>query len=194
MHDVSINAAKKDPNDVLPVDKEKIRNDGQQGMLLHQTRTCAFHLQLTSLAIRHLRTILSLVLTNSEVRKLLSDLAVIGCDLLARGASKAADKIRPDEEALAHVDESALQDQFITKGGRVAGPNETPVLEARVPGTNTRVAQHPKDDLGHEAKVTHSDGTTKSSAQAMQEGVDVANHAVDQGSSKARMHCLRRRG
>jgi hypothetical protein len=40
------------------------------------------------LAVRHLRTILSLVLTNSEVRKLLSDFSLIGRDLLTRGASK----------------------------------------------------------------------------------------------------------
>lgn len=43
-------------------------------------------------AIRHLlRTILSLILTNSEARKLLPDFSLIGRDLLARGASKAAD-------------------------------------------------------------------------------------------------------
>jgi hypothetical protein len=49
----------------------------------------------------------SLVLTNSEVHKLLSDFSPIGHDLLARGASNAADSLHSDPEALAHVDETA---------------------------------------------------------------------------------------
>lgn len=52
-------------------------------------------------------------------------------------------------------DESAPQDQFITEGGRVAGKNETPVLEARVPGTDVRVKQHPRED---EPKIRGEDG------------------------------------
>jgi hypothetical protein len=92
------------------------------------------------LAVRQLRTILSLVLTNSEVRKFLSDFSLIGCDLLARGASKAADRLRPDSEALAHVNNSAPQDQFLTEGGRKVGFNETPVPAAKVPGMGHAVA------------------------------------------------------
>jgi hypothetical protein len=98
------------------------------------------------LAVRHLRTILSLVLTNSEVRKLLSDFSLIGRDLPTHGASKAADSLRPDKEALAHVDETTPQEQFVTEGGRKVGPTETPVPEAKVPDVGHAVAQHPKDD------------------------------------------------
>ncbi|KAF7974468.1 hypothetical protein HWV62_12112 [Athelia sp. TMB] len=134
----------KDPNDVLPVDKTKAKDDGQ-------------------LAVQHLRTILSLILTNSEVRKLLSGFSLIGRDLLARGAATAADGLRPDQEALAN---SAPNGQFITEGGCVAGPNETPVLEARVPGTDHTVTQHPKDDLGTGAMVKTADGQVMSGAQA----------------------------
>lgn len=39
-------------------------------------------------------------------------------------------------QALAHIDKSAPMDQFITEGGRVAGPVETPIIEARVPGAD----------------------------------------------------------
>ena len=106
--DVDVGRAKKDPNEVVPVDKEKAKNDGQQ-------------------AVQHLRTLLSLVLTNAEVRKLLTDFSVIGRDILARTASKVADKARPDEEQLRRVDESAPRDKFVTEGGRLAGPDETPV-------------------------------------------------------------------
>lgn len=106
--DTSLDKAKKDPNEVIPVDKDKAKSDGQQ-------------------AVAHLRTLLSLILTNAEVRKLLSDFSVIGRDLFARGAIKAAEKARPDEERLRTVDDSAPADTFYTEGGRKAGPDETPV-------------------------------------------------------------------
>lgn len=48
------------------------------------------------LAIKHPQTILPLILTNSE--ELLPDFSLIGSNLLARGASKAADGLRPDQE------------------------------------------------------------------------------------------------
>lgn len=114
--DTDFDQAKKDPSDVAPVDKAKAKADGQQ-------------------AVQHLRTLLSLILTNAEVRKLLSDFSVIGRDLLARGAGKVAEAARPDEEQLRRVDESAPKDQFITEGGRVAGPNETPVRNLTYAGS-----------------------------------------------------------
>lgn len=88
-------------------------------------------------AVHHLRTLLNLVLTNSEARKLLSDFGVIGRDLLARGAVKVAETIRPDEEQLSKVDHTVPQDQFVTEGGRVTGPGEKPVLEANLPFDTT---------------------------------------------------------
>lgn len=106
--DTDFDQAKKDPNDIIPVDKAKAKSDGEQ-------------------AVQHLRALFSLILTNAEVRKLLSDFSVIGRDLLARGAEKAAEAARPDQERLRQVDESAPKDQFVTEGGRTAGPNETPV-------------------------------------------------------------------
>lgn len=106
--DVDLSQAKKDPSEVVPVDKAKAKNDGQQ-------------------AVQHLRTLLSLVLTNAEVRKLLTDFSVIGRDMLARTASKVADKARPDPDRLAAIDESAPRDQFVSEGGRLVGPEETPV-------------------------------------------------------------------
>lgn len=127
-------------------------------------------------AVQHLRTLLSLVLTNSEVRKLLSDFSLIGRDLLAISAQKAAGHIAPDPEALARVDESAPQDQFITEGGRVAGPNETPVLEARVPGTDVRVKQHPRED---EARIRGEDGRERPVGQVRDHVVGEANRAKE---------------
>ncbi|KAI0360398.1 hypothetical protein OH77DRAFT_678973 [Trametes cingulata] len=158
--DVDLDQAKKDPNEVVPVDKEKAKNDGRQ-------------------AVQHLRTLLSLVLTNAEVRKLLTDFSVIGRDILARTASKVADKARPDEERLRRVDESAPRDQFVSEGGRLVGPDETPVLEARIPGTDTTIAQHPREELGHGAKVKQGNGEVKSGAEAINEAQQRKDEAIE---------------
>ncbi|KAG0701989.1 hypothetical protein DFH29DRAFT_924101 [Suillus ampliporus] len=146
--DVSLDSAKTDPSAAAPVDRAKIDEDRQT-------------------AVRHLRTILSLILTNSEVRKLLSDFSVVGRDILAKGASKAAEMLRPGEEELARVDEAGPQDEFVSKDGRKVGPGETPVLQAKVPGTSAVVEQHPRAD---DAKVTTGEGEQKSGKQLVGEG------------------------
>ena len=56
----------------------------------------------------------------------------------------AAESVRPHPDALAGVDRPAPNDQFQTAGGRQVGPDETPVLEANVPGTDTTLRHHPK--------------------------------------------------
>ncbi|KAI0747079.1 hypothetical protein C8Q80DRAFT_1179196 [Daedaleopsis nitida] len=164
--DVDVDQAKKDPNEVIPVDKEKAKNDGQQ-------------------AVQHLRTLLSLVLTNAEVRKLLSDFSVIGRDMLARTASKVADKARPDQERLRQIDDSAPADQFVSEGGRMVGPGETPVLEARIPGTGTTVAQHPRAELGQGAQVKKENGDVLSGATAVNQAQRRKDDMVERGKVEA---------
>ncbi|KAJ7494254.1 hypothetical protein B0H11DRAFT_930182 [Mycena galericulata] len=63
-------------------------------------------------AAHHLRTLLSLILTNAEMRKLLADAGTVGRDLLAKGAVKAAEGIAPDPEELRRADDPAPQDHF----------------------------------------------------------------------------------
>ncbi|KZT25454.1 hypothetical protein NEOLEDRAFT_1133378 [Neolentinus lepideus HHB14362 ss-1] len=162
---VDTDQVKTDPNDVLPVDQEKAKSDGKQ-------------------AVQHLRTLLTLVLANSEVRKLLSDFSVIGRDLLAKGAAKAATHIGPDQERLAQVDQTAPNDQFITEGGRVAGPEETPVLEASVPGMDAKIKQHPREELGNGATV-NVNGEEKSGDQAYREGQDKMQELRERGEGEA---------
>ncbi|EMD31027.1 hypothetical protein CERSUDRAFT_120157, partial [Gelatoporia subvermispora B] len=161
-----LSKAKKDPNEVIPVNQEKAKADGQQ-------------------AVQHLRTIFSLILTNSEVRKLVSDFGIIGRDLLARGASKVADAARPDEERLRTVDDTAPRDQFVTEGGRTIGPDETPVLEARIPGTDTAISQHPREPLGHGATVKQGNGEVKSGAEAMQEAQERKEELKERATAEA---------
>ena len=122
-----------------------------------------------------------MILTNSEARKLLSDLSVIGRDLLARGAAKVAEGVRPDEEQLARVDDTAPHDQFITEQGRTAGLNETPTLEARIPGTDKSVTQHPNDDLGTGARLKDTNGHVKTGEQAYAEGSEQAKRLAQEG-------------
>ncbi|KIK80530.1 hypothetical protein PAXRUDRAFT_833465 [Paxillus rubicundulus Ve08.2h10] len=153
--EISPDDAKKDPAEAVPSDHAKLTEDSRA-------------------AVRHLRTILSLILTNSEVRKLLSDFSVIGRDLLAKGASKAAEALRPGEEALAHVDEPAPEEEFVTGGGRTTGPGETPVLDVKIPGTDMDVEQHPRAD---DAKVTTGEGEQKLGTQIIREGQEVVQFA-----------------
>jgi hypothetical protein len=164
-------------DEVAPVDKEKVVQDKDQ-------------------AVKHLRTLLSLVLTNSEVRKLLSDFSVIGRDLLSRGAVKAAQAVAPPEDELRRVDQSAPNDQFITEGGRVAGPNETPVLEARIPGTGSgfkagkdgeeieerRLRMHPHDD---QPQLVNPDGSKRGLGDMRDDAYAKRDQAIGQGVDAA---------
>ncbi|KAH9958918.1 hypothetical protein BC827DRAFT_1135468 [Russula dissimulans] len=135
---MDLSGAKKDPNEIFPVDKSKTQGDGRQ-------------------AARHLRTLGNLIATNSEVRKILSDFSVIGRDILARTASHAAENIRPDQDALANVDRSAPSDLFETAGGSRVGSNETPAAESNVPGSNTTIRHHSLESVND----TDADTDTK---------------------------------
>ncbi|KAF8890527.1 hypothetical protein CPB84DRAFT_1816344 [Gymnopilus junonius] len=157
-------------SDKIPVDAETARNDSQQ-------------------AVKHLRTLLTLILTNSEVRKLLSDFSLIGRDLLSKGAVKVAETIAPNPDKLAQVDQSAPNDQFITEGGRVVGPNETPVLEARLPGTQKTVRHHPHEE---DVMVRDADGTMRSAKEVKEQAKvrkeETAGQAVGRAQSEGQRH------
>ncbi|TIA85325.1 hypothetical protein E3P99_04027 [Wallemia hederae] len=79
-------------------------------------------------ALTHLRTVFTLIATNSEVRKLLTDSKVLGLDLFADAASKAADVARPDEKDYSKLDEPAPEG-WKTKGGAIVGADQTPELD-----------------------------------------------------------------
>jgi hypothetical protein len=65
-----------------------------------------------------------IILTNSEARKLLSDVQIIGRDLFARGAIKAAESVRPPEDALTYVDDAAPLDEWVGPKGTRHGPKQ----------------------------------------------------------------------
>lgn len=62
-------------------------------------------------AVEHLRTLGKLIFTNSEFRKLLKDVGILGRDVAADAATKAANAARPSEEQLRQVDETAPSNQ-----------------------------------------------------------------------------------
>lgn len=62
-------------------------------------------------AVEHLRTLGKLIFTNSEFRKLLKDVGILGRDVAADAAAKAADAARPSEDQLNQVDETAPSNQ-----------------------------------------------------------------------------------
>ncbi|KAG8696444.1 hypothetical protein FRC08_007147, partial [Ceratobasidium sp. 394] len=128
----------KQEGDVMPVSKETASQNGQQ-------------------AVKHLRTLLTLFATNSEARKLISDFGLIGRDLFARGAAKVAESSRPTPEQLAHVDDAAPSDQWKSADGRIVGPNETPVFQAKNPVGEGDIQHHPHEGT----TVGYTDGTRK---------------------------------
>lgn len=161
--------AKKDPNEVIPVDQDKARADANQ-------------------ATQHLRTLASLVLTNAEVRKLIGDFGVIGRDLLARGAAKTAELARPDEDRLRQVDEPGPDHKFISEGGREVGPDQTPVPEVRVPCTGHRVAQDPGRELGEGTAVKTEQGDVYRSDELVDEAQRRKDELVERAGNEARSH------
>ncbi|CAG8031294.1 unnamed protein product [Penicillium salamii] len=72
----------------LPVDKEAGKQDASK-------------------AAEGLKTLGTLMITNGEFRKLLSDAATLGKDIAADASQKAANQVRPSEEDLAQIDQAA---------------------------------------------------------------------------------------
>jgi S-adenosylmethionine hydrolase len=99
-------------------------------------------------AAAHLRVLLTLFVTNSEVRKLAKDLGFVGRDIFATTASKAADKARPSQQQLDQVDQEAPSKQWVGADGKTLGPNETPDLQFKA-ADGSQVRYNPKDAPGN---------------------------------------------
>jgi hypothetical protein len=100
--DVNFNHAKKDPDAIKPVEGERVNNDVNEGeqwdhlLLIPSSPT-------PLVAVEYHRTLLALVLTNCEARKLISDLSFICPNLLATDVSRAATNTVPSRSASAMV-------------------------------------------------------------------------------------------
>ena len=69
--------------------------------------------------------------------------------------------------------------RFFPQGDRILIVRQ--VLEARIPGTETTIAQHPREELGSGAKVTTANGEVQSGAQAAQSTQQQADRALAAG-------------
>lgn len=88
-----------------PVNKDDAKDDGRQAAVHLKTlgKVCFSALDM----FLELNPVTQLIFTNSEVRKLLKDVGLLARDVAADGAAKAADKARPDQEALRRAEEPA---------------------------------------------------------------------------------------
>ncbi|WWC71598.1 uncharacterized protein I206_105556 [Kwoniella pini CBS 10737] len=141
---------------VVPVSKEDAKSDASQ-------------------AAAHLRVLITLFLTNSEARKLLSDFGIIGRDIFATGAAKVADKARPNQEQLDSVDQEAPSKEWIGADGQKLGPNDTPELQVKGPD-GSQVRYNPKDDP-RSAKVVDTDGNARPAGQVYDQAQQKKNEA-----------------
>ncbi|GAA5960221.1 hypothetical protein JCM21900_000554 [Sporobolomyces salmonicolor] len=101
-------------------------------------------------AVEHLRTLGKLIFTNSEARKLLKDVGLLGRDIAADAAVKAAEVARPDEEALRSVDEPAPSNQWVGPNGEVHDHTD-PVPDTGIAAKKEQ-AQQKKEEIKSEAK------------------------------------------
>lgn len=102
---------------------------------------------MRSIAAAHLRVLITLFITNSEFRKLLSDFGLIGRDVFATVATKAADGARPSQSDLDQVDQEAPSNQWVGADGKKHGQNDTPELQMRGP-SGSQIKYNPKDAPG----------------------------------------------
>lgn len=172
---------KKSKSELLPVGKDDVTADAKQGEL-HTSTLIALDANVFSTAAAHLRTLITLFATNSEARKLLSDLGLVSRDLFATAAERAANKARPDQRDLDQVDKEAPSGEWIGADGKRVGKDETPELQLKGPkGTEFRM--NPKDDPAN-AKTVDQHGNERSAGDAYNEASSRANEAKDQARSQ----------
>ncbi|KAL8287370.1 hypothetical protein RQP46_003822 [Phenoliferia psychrophenolica] len=147
-HSRTVDTGKAKVNVNAPVGKDDLKADGDQ-------------------AIEHLRTLGKLIFTNSEARKLLKDIGILGRDVAADAAIKVGQTARPSEHELNKVDEPAPSNQWVGPDGEIRSHNDA------VPDTGLAA----KRDA---AKQTAADLQSQAQQQAQETGNRVAN-AADQG-------------
>lgn len=113
---------------------------------------------------KHLRVLATLFLTNGEVRKLVKDLGIVGRDMFATGAVKAADAARPNTDQLNQIDQPAADRTWVGPDGQTLGPNDSPTLAMKT-ADGSQVRYDPKDAPG-QAQIIGKDGNTRTAGEA----------------------------
>lgn len=102
-HTSSVDVDAKKPAVDSPVSEKEVRKDARE-------------------ALGHLRTLFQLLVTNSEARKLLSDIQLVGRGMFADAASTVAERTRPPQEALEQVDDATPASKFVESPEQNSGP------------------------------------------------------------------------
>ncbi|KAL7411789.1 hypothetical protein BDY24DRAFT_121689 [Mrakia frigida] len=149
-------------------------------------------------AAPHLRTLLTLFLTNAEARKILNDLGTVGRDIFANVAVKAAEKARPGEEELRNVDREGEAGRWIGAEGKTHGRDSTPNLELNVGGH--KVVHDPKAPAssgtvytdpngGHRTTAGEAYSSARDAREQYVEGKEqLKGEAFDQAKQAGRAH------
>lgn len=112
----------------VPVSKEDADRDGQE-------------------AAEHLRTLAKLIYTNSEARKLLKDISILGRDVAADATAKASDLARPGDDQLANVDTPAPSNEWVGPDGQKHG------ADSPVPDTGLAAKREEAERKKEQAKL-----------------------------------------
>lgn len=117
-----------------PVNKEQAKSEGDE-------------------ALQHLKTLGKLIITNGEFRKVCKDISLLSREVAVDAATKVADKARPDEEAMQHVDEPAPENQWEDYDKAME-----PVRKAKDTASKVnKTAQDKKEQAADEANKTAQD-------------------------------------
>ena len=138
-------------------------------------------------ALDSLKTLGTLMITNGQFRKLLSDIGLLAQDMTADVVAKAQnaagispDRIRPDEEKLKQIDEPAPDNQWHDKPDFDGAKAKAKDLV----GTVKNVAQQQKD-RAQQADGVVSDGQAREAQQKAGEAKDAAAQKADELQDKA---------
>lgn len=123
----------------------------------------------------HLRTLLTLLVTNSEARKLLSDFGLVGRDLLSKGLVKAAEGVAPPEEKLQSVNEEHKGDSFISKEQQEKEKAQLRDLKAKA--NEKKEQANEKKEQAKEKKEQVKDEAADRAETAREEGVGAATES-----------------
>jgi len=134
-------------------------------------------------AASHIRTLVTLFLTNTELRKILADTGIVSRDLLSKATKKAAGTLAPHEDRLRSVDEPVRTEEEGTAGKFVSfdeegrrheiGTDQTPSLGGQIPLPGTEGPD------GHPDRArVHMDPRNDSAPGVQRDGIGDGYHHV----------------
>ncbi|SGY18964.1 BQ5605_C014g07520 [Microbotryum silenes-dioicae] len=129
-------------------------------------------------AIEHLRTLAKLLFTNSEARKLLKDVGILGRDVAADAAAKASEVARPSERELQQIDETAPSKEWVGPNGEKRGVHQY------APDTGLGETRDQLVQARNDAQTRREEFKNDVANQAQGHAQNVA-HAADRGQQAA---------